>query len=173
MSDIFDDWFRRMRRFMDEIDRMFDELLRESFRTFERPSERSGIRPLVYGFSITYTPDGKPIIREFGNFKPGYRGPIIREEVEPFVDVINEPDVVKVIAELPGVSKEDIELDATETKLIISAKRDRWRYYKEVELPAKVKPETAKATYKNGVLEVVLEKVEKKPREKGFRIKIE
>ncbi len=170
MSDIFDDWFRRMRRFMDEIDRMFDELLRENLRMFER---RVGPRPLIYGFSVTYTPDGRPIIREFGNWKPGYRGPIIREEIEPFVDVINEPDVVKVIAELPGVNKEDIELHATEDHLTISAKRDRWRYYKEVDLPAKVKPETAKATYKNGVLEVVLEKVEKEPRERGVRIKVE
>ncbi|MCD6510310.1 MAG: Hsp20/alpha crystallin family protein [Thermoprotei archaeon] len=170
MSDIFDDWFKRMRKFMDEIDRMFDEMLRESFLT-ERGFRRG--RPIVYGFSVTYTPDGKPIIREFGNVRPSYRGPIIREEIEPFVDVINEPDVIKVVAELPGVDKEDIELNATEKQLIISAKHDRWKYYKEVDLPARVKPETAKATYKNGVLEVTLEKVEKEKRGKGVRIKIE
>jgi len=172
VSDIFDDWFRRMRKFMEEMDRMFDELIRESFGFTERRRRLPG-KPLVYGFSITYTPNGRPIIREFGNIRPGPRGPIIREETEPFVDVINEPDVVKVIAELPGVSKEDIELHATEKRLIISAQHDRWRYYKEVDLPAKVKPESAKATYKNGVLEVVLEKVEKEPKEKGFRVKIE
>ncbi|RLF25144.1 MAG: Hsp20/alpha crystallin family protein [Thermoprotei archaeon] len=170
MSEIFDDWFRRMRRFFDEMDRMIDELFREAMRGVE---ERRWGRPLVYGFSITYTPDGRPIIREFGNIKPGFRGAIVREEMEPFVDIIEEPDVVRVIAELPGVDKDDIDLQATEATLIISAERGRRKYYKEVKLPCKVKPETAKATYKNGVLEVVLEKMEKKPKEKGFRIKIE
>jgi HSP20 family protein len=46
------------------------------------------------------------------------------------------------------------------------------RYYKEVKLPARVKPDTAKASYKNGVLEVKLEKVEK-GKERGARIVVE
>mgnify|MGYP000070600561 FL=1 len=169
MSDIFDDWFKRMRRFMDEIDRIFDEMFRE----FTREYRRGGYgKPLIYGFSITYGPDGKPIIREFGNVKPSYRGPIIREETEPYVDIIEEEDTIKVIAELPGVDKKDIDVSTTEDLLVISTRGPR-RYYKEVRLPAKVKPETAKAKYKNGVLEITLEKLEKKHPRKGVKINIE
>ncbi|MEM1682557.1 MAG: Hsp20/alpha crystallin family protein [Sulfolobales archaeon] len=41
-------------------------------------------------------------------------------------------------------------------------------YYKEVELPAKVDPDTSRATYKNGVLEVKLKKIGKR-KEKALR----
>ena len=60
----------------------------------------------------------------------------------------------------------------SDDKLIIQAESGDRKYYKEVKLPAKVKVESAKANYKNGVLEVKLEK--KKSREdEGFEIKIE
>ncbi|MEM4647643.1 MAG: Hsp20 family protein, partial [Candidatus Nezhaarchaeales archaeon] len=72
-------------------------------------------------------------------------------------------DVIKVCAEIPGVNKEDIKVRLTDdNRLIISVDTPQKKYYKEVELPAKVNPERTKATYRNGVLEVVLEKVEKK-----------
>ncbi|MEM2645721.1 MAG: Hsp20 family protein, partial [Desulfurococcaceae archaeon] len=44
--------------------------------------------------------------------------------------------------------------------------------YKEVELPSKVEPSSAKATYKNGVLEVRLKKLCKEE-SKGTKIKVE
>jgi len=163
-----EDWFRRRRRrsiwdeffsSFEEIDAMFEDLMRD----FERFVREGGPRSYVYGFSLTMGPDGKPVIREFGNIKPSPRGPIVREELEPLVDVFDEGDVVKVCAELPGVSKEDIKVRVTDdNKLVISVDTPQRKYYKEVELPARVNPERSKATYKNGVLEVVLEKVEKK-----------
>ncbi|RLF10715.1 MAG: Hsp20/alpha crystallin family protein, partial [Thermoprotei archaeon] len=55
---------------------------------------------------------------------------------------------------------------------VISVDTERRKYYKEVKLPARVKPDTAKASYKNGVLEVKLEKLEK-GRERGTRIVVE
>ena len=79
--------------------------------------------------------------------------------------------MVKVIAEVPGVDKNDINLNASERKLIISVDTPQRKYYKEVDLPTEVDPQSAKATYKNGVLEVVLKKVGKG--EKGVKIKIE
>ena len=163
-----ENWFgkRRRRSFWDlffggfeDFDRMIEDIMRE----FEEISRRGGAQSFVYGFSVTMGPDGKPIIREFGNVKPSPRGPIVKEEVEPLVDVFEEKDVIKVCAEIPGVNKEDIKLRLTDdNKLIISVDNPQRKYYKEVELPAKVNPDKAKATYKNGVLEVVLEKVEKK-----------
>jgi HSP20 family protein len=61
------------------------------------------------------------------------------------------------------VNKEDIKVRVTDdNKLVISVDVPQRKYYKEIELPARVNPEKSKATYKNGVLEVVLEKIEKK-----------
>jgi HSP20 family protein len=45
------------------------------------------------------------------------------------------------------------------------------KYYKEVQLPTGVDPDSSKASYNNGVLEIVLRKT--KPRPKGKEIKID
>ena len=113
------------------------------------------------------------MVRQFGNVAPGRFGPEIREEREPLVDVIEEKASIKVVAELPGVEKEDIKLNATEDMLTISVDTPQRKYYKEVILPAKIDPKSAKATYKNGVLEVKLAKKEVPKEEKGEPIKIE
>ena len=82
----------------------------------------------------------------------------IREEREPLVDVMETDDEVKVIAELPGVEKKDIKLYGTEDTLTISVDTAERKYYKKVELPSAVDAKSAKASYKNGVLEVRLKK---------------
>ncbi|PUA34422.1 MAG: hypothetical protein B9J98_00195 [Candidatus Terraquivivens tikiterensis] len=146
------------------------ELVRE--RKTERGVERI-FGPFVYGYSITIGPDGKPIIREFGNVRPrlGRRPLELRSEREPLVDVIPEEDVIRVVAELPGVDKNDIQLNVTEKVLTIKVDTPERKYYKEVELPEEVESEGARATYKNGVLEVVLKK--KKTKAKGVSLKVE
>ncbi len=106
------------------------------------------------------------------------------EEVKPevpsvrkaIVDVQETDKDIIVTAELPGVEREDIELNATTERLEIQVKKKEEqkeekegyhvygsRYigcYRNVSLPAAVDPEKVKATHKNGVLEVVLPKKE-------------
>jgi len=163
----FDEWLRRTRRLFEEMDRLIDEIMRESFEEIERGRGR-----YYYGFSITIGPDGVPRVREWGNIRPGIR-PRISDTIEPFTDVIEEDEVVRVVVDMPGVEKEDINIEATETELRISAERGDRKYHKVVTLPCKVKPETAKATYKNGVLTVTIEKAEKEKKAKGIRVKVE
>jgi len=138
--------------------------------------------PFVYGYSMTIGPDGKPRIREFGNVKPSLKPEAfgitrprldVKEEREPLVDVISTDGEVKVIAELPGVEKEDIKLHGTENTLTLSVDTPQRKYFKDVELPAKVKIKEAKTTYKNGVLEVTLPKIVEKEKPKGEPLKIE
>lgn len=149
----------------ERIEEMLEEMMRSGFEDIERIKEG---KPLVYGFNIRIGPDGKPIIQQFGNVKPSIRGPRVRDEREPLVDVIEHERDVTVIAELPGVDKSRIRLSVAGEALTISVEGE---YYKQVELPAAVNQKSAKATYKNGVLEVVLEKSEKhKP---GETIKVE
>lgn len=146
-----------------------DEIMQ---RTFEMPSKgASDRRPYVYGFSMTVGPDGKPVIREFGNVQPGRRGHKIREEREPLVDVMEEDKDVVVVAELPGVERNDINLHVTEDHLEISVYTSERRYHKELTLPAMVDSKSARASYRNGVLEVRLKKV--KNAVNGERISVE
>jgi len=177
-SRIFEEMERMMRELDEMFSKSFEELEKELPRNLirERKTDRGYVRefgPIVYGYSIRIGPDGKPVIREFGNIRPGREPEIVElsEAREPLVDVYEEEDAVKVIAEVPGVDKKDINLNASERKLIISVDTPQRKYYKEVDLPAEVDPQSAKATYRNGVLEVTLKKIGKG--EKGVRIKIE
>ncbi|MCW4015763.1 MAG: Hsp20/alpha crystallin family protein [Candidatus Bathyarchaeota archaeon] len=137
--------------------------------------------PFVYGYSMTVGPDGKPKIREFGNVKPssepescGINQPCIdvKQEREPLVDIVDADGEIKVIVELPGVEKEEIKLSGTEDKLTISVDTSERKYFKEIDIPAKIDPKKAKSAYKNGVLEVTLPKIEEK-KPSGEQIKIE
>ncbi len=170
--DIFEDFMKGFEDMLrsKEFEKEIEDMLR-SFSADEGGIERF-YRPYVYGFRITVGPDGKPKVEEFGNVKRIGSRPKIVEEIEPLVDIIEEEDIVKVIAEMPGVEKEKVKVIATEDTLKIQSSNASRKYYKEVELPVKVKPETAKAVYRNGVLEVVLEKSEKKGKS-GIEVKIE
>jgi HSP20 family protein len=180
--EFWEEWFRHrpFRRFFRELDKAFEEMFKE-FTTFmpkelmkeQKLPNGSTIRtfgPVVYGYSLTVGPDGVPKVRTFGNVKP--IGPIPKaiESREPLVDVIQTPNEVRVTAELPGIEKKDINLQATESKLTISADTHGRKYFKEVELPARVDPKSADATYNNGILEVTLKKL--KEFKEGERISI-
>jgi HSP20 family protein len=132
--------------------------------------------PFVYGYSVTVGPDGKPKVTEFGNFKAqtqlGKPQMDVKEEREPLTDVIDDETEVRVIIELPGVGKKDIKLSGTDKKLTISVETPERKYFKEVELPAKVNVNKAKSTYTNGVLDITVPK-KKQEKSKSRQIKIE
>jgi len=174
-DDIFDDfWSRRWGDIFDEFDEYFRDmrrrmnmLIRDAM-SGKLPEPKEG-GPYIYGWSFRIGPDGKPVFQEFGNIPqrgitelPGSR--------EPLVDVQETDDEVQVTAEVPGVKKEEIDLEVTGNTLIIKVEGKDRKYYKEVELPAEVDPDSAKASYNNGVLDIQLKKV--KPKSKGKKIKI-
>lgn len=165
-----EEWFEEFFRFpFEEIDEIFRRIMRD-FDEVLRKAEFTEGKPIVRGFSIRIGPDGKPEIREFGT------KPLIKEEgVEerkPLIDIIETDDEIQVIVEMPGVNKEDIELNASETKLEIKAEGENRKYYEVVDLPDEVDPESAKARYNNGVLEVILKRKHPK-KESKKRINIE
>lgn len=197
MSEDYPEWFKRRRRypffrswFFEDIDRMFYEMekaMEEEFKMFTSRIPRDYLRerklpdgttirewgPFVYGYSVKIGPDGKPEIREFGNVKPSRFGPRIKEEREPLVDIIETDGEIRVVAELPGVEKNDIKLHGTENTLTISVDIPQRKYYKEITLPAKVNVKEAKTKYKNGVLEITLPKIKEEKKPKGEPIGIE
>ena len=112
----------------------------------------------VFGFSVKTAVGGKTIVEPFGNIKKTPKGPTVDEEREPIADLFDEKDEIKIYAEMPGISQEDIKLDLKEDILDISSQSGDRKYHKEVLLPAKVKAENLTSSYKNGILEVKIKK---------------
>ena len=77
------------------------------------------------------------------------------------VDIHDTNDETRVIADLPGVEKDNIELECDGKTLTISARSEHREYDERVSLPRRVNEHTASATYNNGVLEVIFEPAEK------------
>lgn len=129
-------------------------------------------KPMVYGFSFRIGPGGKGVFEEFGNIEPGKR-PVVKEEREPLVDVIEKQDNITILAELPGVEKKNIKLNLSNKNMVLIIDVPD-KFYKEIQLPTKVKSKMGKSHYKNGVLEVELKKEKaSKPKTKGPKIPVE
>jgi HSP20 family protein len=182
--DIFSN-FDQMRR---EMEREFED----TFKNIETKAPKDLVReyetpgggkvreygPFVYGYSMTIGPDGKPKVREFGNVKSPFstRGfstrPLISSEREPLADVTTTDKEVKVVVEIPGVSKENIKINVYDNSVEVTTTGTDRKYHEVVEIPNETDIETATSTYKNGVLEIIFKKKEQtKP--KGKQIKIE
>ena len=120
--------------------------------------------PFTYGFNINIGRDGKPTVDSFGNIKAKpYSGePEVKQSREPLTEVNEQDEQIIVICEMPGVTKEDIELKATTHSITISTKTKSIgrKYYKEVELPSAINSDYARARYTNGILEVTLKKID-------------
>jgi len=181
-NDDFPEWFRKRRPskdpFFGDMDEMFHEMekmMDEELKKFTQKVPKEYVKerklpdgstvkelgPFVYGYSMKIGSDGKPEIQKFGNIKKGLKGtPLVKEEREPLVDIVETNSDVHVVVELPGVEKSDIKLQGTEDSLEIAVDNPQYKYYKEVKLPVKVKVKEANSSYKNGVLEVVLPKSE-------------
>lgn len=163
IRDIFND-----ERVMDDIRRMTEEMMR-MFSTAQ-PG-----KPIVHGYKIQLGPDGKPRIEDFGNkqIKSPQGESIISEEREPLTDIIEGNNDVAVTVEIPGVEKEDINLNIKNDYLEIKVDTPQRKYHKRLELPCDVIPNTTKATYKNGILDVVIKRKEKKKPGEGYQVNIE
>ena len=115
----------------------------------------------VYGFSVKVGLGGEPTVETFGNIRKGEDGPVVEEVREPLVDVFDEKDTMRVIAELPGVDADDIKVQLEGDILTIAAEGKDRKYNKEVLLPAKGKRESLRTSYRNGMLEVTVAKAGK------------
>jgi HSP20 family protein len=146
------------------------DMIRE--RTTPDGGVRKEIGPIVYGYSMTIGPDGKPVIREFGNVKRSddpLKG--ITNQREPLVDVVESDTQVRVIAEVPGATKEDIEMSVRDQALTISVNTPGRNYRKELQLPDSALVEGAKSSFNNGILEITFPKRE--GGSAGVRLKID
>lgn len=146
----------------------FEKMIEKILKSFGLDSNDNKNEPYVkswqYGYSLSIGPDGKPVLREFGNTSPnlnpmfggfthGIQDP---EFIEPLVqvDVNNDDKKVRVLVEMPGVIKNVIKVNATESLVKIKAEYESRKYVTEVPLEVRIDPDTAKATYNNGILDL-------------------
>jgi len=111
----------------------------------------------IYGFSLKVgLGDEGPRIEPFGNIRRDTDSgrTEVQEVREPMVDVFEEKDHVLVLAELPGIGKDDVRVDVKDDVLTIAAERGEKKYRKEVLLPYCVPKEKIQITCNNGVLEL-------------------
>ncbi len=175
--DMFDD--RRKRRngpFDDDFEnllRQIKEMWENTLRDFSFDQLEPG-KPYVYGFNLHVGPDGKPQLDEFGN-RPEK---MIRDkqveptEIEPSADVIEGDENVSITVDIPGVEKEDIDLNITDNTLEITVDNPKRNYHKIINLPCDVIPKKTQVTYKNGVLDITIKRRKRKKDHDGYHVNI-
>lgn len=163
LSKIFNSIFKMI----DEIESVFERKIRR----ISKIAPTTPKRPYMYGLSIAFTPEGRPVIRRFGNIKlPISESSIRTPYYETAID--EKEGILTVLVEIPGVSKDEIRVNSTENLLSINAEGKLRKYGVDIDLPYDVDPSTAKASYNNGILEVKF-KLKSFPKPKGFEIKID
>ena len=162
---IFDDEFSRIFRKMSSSFFNTDDIFEE----FKTKGTNSG--PFYYGYTMTVGPDGKPIVKEYGNVKPELAQ--ASNSREPLVDTIvdEKENLVKLVAEMPGVEKSDVKIVVQGKSVNITAERGEKKYQVNVPISHKVDENSAKASYKNGILELVFKQAEQeKPKSKTVEV---
>ena len=161
-----DDGRKYLRDVLDELDRFFEDMekdIQEVIRDGLVPGQRLLGKPFVAGVQMKFGPEGKPSIQFFGDNPQtdGYRAPIH----EQFLD--DEKGILRILVELPGVEKDRIEISAADDKVAMTAESETRKYRTEIPLRATVSPDSGKAEYKNGVLEISFSLKDKT--NKGYR----
>jgi HSP20 family protein len=134
--------FGMMRRFTQDMERMFDDFAGFRFPRFFRP--------------------------EFAPF----RTELEKAEWIPQIEVLHKDGTFMVRADLPGLTKDDVKIEVTNELLTISGERKTeteekhegfyrterlyGTFFRQIPLPEGVKTDNATATFRHGVLEITL-----------------
>jgi HSP20 family protein len=107
-----------------------------------------------------------PLGNWFGDFSPS--------QFQPRVDVIDDGDALRIVAELPGLARDDVELEVVEDMLVLSGEkgveseskeqgcyrveRTFGHFQRAIPLPSGIDLERAESKFDNGVLTVRIPK---------------
>jgi HSP20 family protein len=149
-----------MRRFSEEMDRLFDDF--------------------GFGSGSLFSPSRSSLggTGAFGRFGP--------QGWAPAVEVFTRGEKLIIRADVPGVNKEDLKVEVQNGAITIEGERrresdeeteGRWhtersygRFVRTIALPEGARPDDARATFKDGVLEIAVTLPEET---RGRRIQIE
>ncbi len=122
--------------FDSEIDRIFRKMSNSFFNIdgiFEESKQNSS-GPYYYGCTMTVGPDGKPVVKEYGNVQSSQLK--TSDTREPIVDTIvdEKEKVVKLVAEMPGVEKTNVKIVVEDKTVDLFAEHDEKKYHVKVPL---------------------------------------
>ena len=164
-----DPWFNDVYEELERLGDLIDETIQKAFRT---SSEKTNVQKSRFrDFSIKIGPNGKPRIQEFNNRKQLQKKIEVSEDPEPLVDLLEDVESIVVLAALPGVKRDAVNLRTTKNRLIVSVDTPNLEFHRELKLPARVDPKTARASYKSGVLEVKLKKLKRSTKNGKISVK--
>lgn len=105
----------------------------------------------------------------------------------PLIDIENKEKEIIVSVEIPGINKEEIDLEVNENNLIVKAERKSKKeqkdknyyrcersyssFYRNIPLPEAIQENNTTAEYKDGILKVTLPKKESRTNNKKIEIK--
>lgn len=105
----------------------------------------------------------------------------------PDLELTEDNGKLRARLDLPGLEKKDVKIDVTDDALIVAGERRQneeqkgkgyyrsersyGRFFRSIGLPEGARPETAKATFANGVLEIVMD-TNGRPQAAGRRVEI-
>lgn len=107
----------------------------------------------VYGFTVRTNVGGVPTVERFGNIRATEDGPEVAETREPLVDVFDEGREIVVVAELPGVGDDEVDVQVRDDILTLET-TGAHRFAKEILLPGAVDAASMQQAHKNGILEL-------------------
>lgn len=107
----------------------------------------------VYGFTVRSGIGGTPQVERFGNIRETESGAEVAEVREPLIDTFDEPGELVIVAELPGVAEDELQVAVQGDVLSLETTGVR-RFAREILLPADIDPATIHHTYRNGILEI-------------------
>lgn len=105
-------------------------------------------------FNCSLDKDGCVVIDEFG-----FAGDNLRNEAhaEPLVEIMEFRGEVLAVVDATNLPEKDVDFKISEKALLIFA-RNSTRQLKKVEFPCRVREESIRTNYNNGVLEIRLSK---------------
>jgi HSP20 family protein len=152
---------------MAAMERQVSRLLRSSW-----PQGGVLAQPIIWGYTVNVGPDGVPHMQQFGNsalsqeaLEEGWREPFTTTVVD------SENNVVRVTAELPGVTKDQLTVETLPRAVRIEAKGPERKYRAQIPIDADLEPGSAEAEFKNGILGITV-RLATPPRPKGERVKV-
>jgi HSP20 family protein len=159
------------------FDDMFADFEAQTEKLMEE-AQKAGGQSFVYAYRSYPGADGKPVVEEYSNI-PGLRGsdggqltsasscasgcspscaPSLEGTGEPYYDVLDGGDKIKVVVEMPGVEKEKIKVQSHGRHVTVAAESQYHKFAADIPVPDYVGAKPRKAQYNNGVLEITYAK---------------
>ncbi len=159
INDIFSTFDEEFEEMRERMNQMMGSMLTGQFSFSEEPK--------VYGVSMRMEQEGGPLIREHGNARRAEPVEDVQTQSDDLLtDVIEEKDKVRVIIGLPGVHREDVTVSAVDSRLDIAVDTEHKKFSRRIDLPCPIQSDSATALYKNGVLEITMDREPPKRRKK-------